>query len=288
MKTVKNPFLIVLFLLAFQSCKKADEWQEQGLDSRRARTLYSISYGPDNRHQMDISLPKDRSCNTPVVILIHGGAWVMGSRYYFSADIKDFAREGIACATINYRYASERKGIHNNEIVADIRRAVDFIVSKSEEWQVSPGRFGLAGHSAGGHLAMMTAYTKNEDHRIKACVSWAGPVDLLDEEQLAISGSDQVFQVLVGQTLNSAGGNALHKAASPYWAAGNNSVPTLLIHGTNDPGVPHSTAVKMQKKLDELGVVNSFTSMDGAYHIWTGKHLHQARSATRAWFHSKL
>jgi acetyl esterase/lipase len=279
---------MVLCVLFIQSCKKADEWQEDLLSTKKCQTLYSISYGPDSRHQMDIALPKNRSTNTPVVILIHGGAWVMGNRYYFSTDIQKFADDGIACATINYRYASERKGIHNDEIVADIRRAMDFIISKSEEWQVSPDRFGLAGHSAGGHLALMTAYTKNEDHRIKACVSWAGPVDLLDEEQLGITGSDEVFRIFVGQTPNSAGGNEAYKKASPYHMAENNSVPTLLIHGTNDPGVPHSTAVKMHQRLDELGVINSFLSMSEAYHIWTGKHLKEARTATKEWFQAKL
>ncbi|MDF2436954.1 MAG: esterase/lipase [Bacteroidota bacterium] len=288
MKALKIPFVIFVFILLTASCKKVEEFQEGVLTTKKCQTLYSISYGSDRRNQMDISLPKGRTANTPVVILIHGGAWVMGSRTYFSSDIKKFADDGIACATINYRYASERKGIHAAELVNDIRKAIDFISSKSEEWQVSSERFGLAGHSAGGHLAMMTAYTKNDDGKIKACVSWAGPTDLLDDEQLGISGSDEVFKVLVGQTPNSAGGNEAYRNASPFWVVGGNSVPTLLIHGTEDPGVPYSTAVKMQNKLNELGIPNTLHTMSGAYHIWTGNHLKEARTATEDWFQSEL
>lgn len=288
MKTIKTSLLLVLCVLFIQSCKKADQWQENLLDSKHSQTLYSISYGSDNRNQMDIALPKNRTTNTAVVVLIHGGAWVMGDKAYFATDIQKFANEGIACATINYRFASDIKGLHNNEIVADIRKAIDFISSKSEAWQVSPNRFGLGGHSAGGLLAMITAYTKNEDGKIKASASWAGPIDLIDSDQLKISGSNELFKFYVGHPLNSSADTTFYKEASPYWMLNSNSVPTLLIHGTLDPGVPHCNAVKMKQKLDNLGVQNSFLSMEGAYHIWTGQHLKQARSATLYWFETKL
>ncbi len=114
---------------------------------------------------MDIALPENRTTNTPLVILIHGGAWVLGDKSYFASDIQQFADAGIACATINYSFASNAKNIHHNEIVADIRKAVDFIASKSAELQISPDKFGLAGHSAGGHLALITSYTKNQDSK---------------------------------------------------------------------------------------------------------------------------
>ncbi len=203
MKTIKTSFLLVLCVLFIHACKKADQWQENLLDSKHSQTLYSISYGSDNRNQMDIALPKNRTTNTPVVVLIHGGAWVMGDKSYFATDIQKFADAGIACATINYRFASDKKGLHNAEIVADIRMAVDFISSKSDAWHVSPDRFGIAGHSAGGHSAMMTAYAKNEDGKIKACASWAGPIDMIDADQLKITGSEELFKLYVGHPLNS-------------------------------------------------------------------------------------
>ncbi len=288
MKTIKTSLLFVLCVLFIQSCKKADQWQENLLDSKHSQTLYSISYGSDNRNQMDIALPKNRTTSTPVVVLIHGGAWVFGDKSYFASDIQKFADEGIACATINYRFASDKKGLHNDEIVSDVRMAIDFIISKSESWQISPERFGISGHSAGGNLALLTAYTKNEDGKIKACGSWAGPFDLIDDDQLKITGSNELFKLYVGHTLQSSADTVLYKEASPYWMLNNNSVPTLLIHGTLDPGVPHSNAVKMKLKLDNLGVQNYFLSMEGAYHIWTGEHLKQARSTTLNWFKTKL
>ncbi|MFY9311318.1 MAG: alpha/beta hydrolase [Bacteroidia bacterium] len=283
-KTVVIPALCIHLL----SCKKADQWQESALNTSYKQTLYSISYGDAKRNQMDIALPKNRTTNTPVVILIHGGAWVLGDKSYFAREIQQFADAGVACATINYSFASNPKNIHHNEIVADIRRAVDFIASKSTDWQVSPNKFGLAGHSAGGHLALITSYTKNQDAKIKACVSWAGPLDFIDAEQLQIDRAKEVFKIYVGRTLNTSNDTALYKAASPYWTADNNSVPTLLIHGTLDTGVPYTNAVKMQQHLESLGVYDSLLLMEGAYHIWTGQHLRHAQNATLDWFSTKL
>lgn len=288
MKTLKNILLAFVLIVSVQSCKKMDGWQEDLLSADRRQTLFSISYGSYSRNRMDIALPKNRSTNTPVVIMIHGGAWVMGDKSYFSKDIQDFADAGIACATIDYRFASDRNNFHHDDLVADIRKALDFIASKSDEWQVSPNRFGLIGHSAGGHLALSTAYSKNSDHRIKAVVSWAGLIDLTDHDQLAITGADQLFRAYLGLGLETPADSSEYRRASPYYMVNSSSVPTLLLHGTEDPGVPYSTAQKLDRKLTELSVVHELHTMQGAYHIWTGEHHSEARSATLEWFQAKL
>ena len=83
--------------------------------------------------------------------------------------------------------------IHHPDLPNDIKKAVDFIASKSDLWKVSNSRFGLVGHSAGGHLALITSYAFN-DGKIKACASWAGPLNFVDEDQLVISGATSIFK----------------------------------------------------------------------------------------------
>jgi acetyl esterase/lipase len=237
---------------------------------------------------MDICLPKNRTTNTPVVIFIHGGAWVMGNKSYFEKTIQDFADHGIAAVTMNYRYASDIKAVHHPELLLDVRKVIDFISDKSEEYQVSDCRFGVIGHSAGGHMAMLTSYLYNQDNKIKACASWAGLTNLIDPDQLKITGSEQLFEVYTGCLLNSSEDTVKYKNSSPYWMATNTSVPTLLIHGTEDPGVPYCNAERMKHKLDELGVQCSFVTLNGAYHIWTGDHLKEAERITLNWFQERL
>ena len=45
-----------------------------------AQYYLSQSYGPHKRHKMDVYLPATRKENTPTIILIHGGAWVIGNK----------------------------------------------------------------------------------------------------------------------------------------------------------------------------------------------------------------
>ncbi|XP_031553930.1 uncharacterized protein LOC116290946 [Actinia tenebrosa] len=79
-----------------------------------------------SKDKLDLFLPKDCNCETPVVVFIHGGGWMRGDRrayrHYFSCydtnllvalalayyDAywnvgKAFARAGVACAVVSYR-----------------------------------------------------------------------------------------------------------------------------------------------------------------------------------------
>lgn len=287
MRILKNWFLVVVITSQILSCKKLAQLQEQALDSDKKQTLYDIPYGDHLRTNLNIALPKNRTTNTPVVIFIHGGAWVMGQKGVFLKEMDMFADAGIACATINYRYASEIRHIHHTELMQDVRKAVDYIASKSETWQVAPNNFGLVGQSAGGHLSMMAAYTYNPDHIIKACASWAGPVNFIDNDQLAINSSHQVFELYVGCPLNTHQDTMSYKSASPYWNT-ENAVPTLMIHGTKDIGVPYSNITRFKEQLDADGVKNSFITFDGEGHLWYGNKLNEARNITLDWFKQEL
>ncbi|MBI3520230.1 MAG: alpha/beta hydrolase [Bacteroidetes bacterium] len=287
MRIYKTWFLVFVITLQTLSCKKVEQLQEKVLDPDKKQTLYDVPYGDHIRNNMDIALPKNRTTNTPVVIFIHGGAWVMGQKGVFLKEIDMFADAGFACATINYRFASEINHLHHTELMQDIRKAVDYIASKSEKWQVSPNNFGLVGQSAGGHLSMMAAYTYNPDHIIKACASWAGPVNFTDAEQLAINGAHQIFEVYVGCSLHSHQDTVSYKASSPYWNT-QNAVPTLLIHGTNDIGVPYSNLPVFKEQLDASGIKNSFVTFDSEGHLWYGSKLNEARNLTLDWFKQEL
>jgi acetyl esterase/lipase len=287
---MKNSVLAILsfvFLGLIASCKKDGSGQERWLNSNVKQQLYNIPYGPDERHKLDIWLPKNRSEATLVVVFVHGGAWIIGDKSVFSSVIKKYAENGIAAASINYRYANDKKGIHHPELPKDLKLAVDFIASKSDKWKISNSRFGIVGHSAGGHLILLTAYAFN-DGKIKACASWAGPLDFLDQEQLAISGANDVFKNYVGTGLVNANDTLRYKDASPFWQVKASSVPTLLIYATKDDGIPYSNPVKMKAKLDSLSVLNQLITFEGQGHIWTGKTLERAENETLDWFKVRL
>jgi acetyl esterase/lipase len=278
----QRTIIIILTALAFCSCNREDI-----LDPAKSTTLYNVSYGSHNRHKLDIVLPANRNSDTPVVIFIHGGAWVSGTKEVFLNEIKMFAGAGIACATMNYRYASGLFKVHHPALPEDIRLAVDYISSRADKWDISPSKFGLAGHSAGGHLSLITAYSFHNG-KIKAAASWAGPVDMTNPDQLSVGLSGEMFEVYMGTPLNSSSDSLKYRNASPYYAVNAQSVPTLLVYATQDEAVPYSNALMMEQKLTEMNNDFKLVTLTGATHIWTGSYLETARNETLQWFQLKL
>jgi acetyl esterase/lipase len=247
---------------------------------------YNVSYGPDPLHTMDVALPKNRTVeNTPVVIFIHGGGWHHGDKYLCQTEMNQMANYGIAAVSVNYRLAYGSNPASSPDCSDDIRLAIDYIISQSAEWEISPERFGLAGHSSGGHLALYTSYVYNADNVIKACVAGAAPADLWDSTQLAIPDMYTYITAYVNQSILDSN---MYKMASPYWVASYNEVPTLLIYGENDEYVPYSIGMKLKAKLDALGVENQFTTLPGASHVWTNAENDQTRLQTIQWFQDHL
>ena len=98
------------------------------------------------------------------VILVHGGAWVMGDKTNnVQPLIQPLTDAGFAWFSISYRLAGD---VARNPIGAamqlgtaesDVRRAVAFVKDHAAEYRVNPNRIALLGESAGGQLAAMAA-----------------------------------------------------------------------------------------------------------------------------------
>jgi acetyl esterase/lipase len=259
-------------------------WHEWQLTGNKKVFLNHLRYGENRRNIYDLVLPKDRStANTHVIIFIHGGAWVLGNKGQFLSEIMKYADDGFACASLNYRFASRHRKIEYTEILNDVRHLIDTISAQSEKFKIDSSSFGLIGHSAGGHISLMYAYTMNADKKVKACVSWSGPINFIDSTQLSIKAAHEVFEICTGSPLKTSADTLVYKKASPFWIADSADIPTLLVHGTKDIGVPYCNAVSFKNRLDKLGVKNSLETMECG-HIFTGKYLKTARKVTLEWF----
>lgn len=170
--------LVILALITFSS---AEIIGCKGSSRNPAQELTDIPYGSDPMHRFDISLPGGRSKNTPLIMLIHGGAWTGGDKSDFNFLRRFFCKKGFAVVSVNYRLASV-KGINFNLMLDDISEAVLFLREKSDTWIYSGELFFMAGHSAGGHVALMYAFTRDPGRQIRGVVSFCGVTDLTDPE----------------------------------------------------------------------------------------------------------
>src|ERR1700712_2046451 len=68
------------------------------LNTAVAATLTDVSYGPDAKQKMDIYLLAGRNSSTPLLILLHGGAWSAGDKTELKATVDFFTGQGVNVA----------------------------------------------------------------------------------------------------------------------------------------------------------------------------------------------
>lgn len=244
--------LFLSFLIITLSACNKDETPATLLEE----TIYEVSYGADPLQKLDIYLPGSRTTETKLLIFIHGGNWNAGDKSDYALVLSDLQNQGFAIANVNYRLANSASGILYDDLALDIRSSLDFLISKSNAFVYSPTKILIAGHSAGGHLALYTAYHNNADNAIKAVFSLAGPTDLTDDYFLNNPELNGFVENLTGTTYLE--DTATWIEASPATHVNSTSVPTLLQYCGLDFTVPVSQGEILNNVLNIAGVEHQY------------------------------
>jgi acetyl esterase len=97
----------------------------------------------------------------PLVAYLHGGGWVMGTLDGFDPVCRALANaSGALIASIDYRLAPEHPF---PAALGDARAAVRWLAAHAEELGADPARLAIAGDSAGGNIATVTARRLRDD-----------------------------------------------------------------------------------------------------------------------------
>src|SRR5688572_14451668 len=115
---------------------------------------------PTRAEKLDLYLPTDSTTATkrPAIVIIHGGGWVGGDK----ASPREFnigttlAKAGYVAASVNYHLGEKNRWPTN---LFDCKNAVRFLRKNADEYKIDADHIGVIGGSAGGHLALMVAYT---------------------------------------------------------------------------------------------------------------------------------
>ena len=217
--------------------------------------------------KLDIYKPKNLKAATPALIFIHGGGWSKGNKSDYLPYLIDYANKGYVTVTVSYRLS----GVATfPAAVQDVKCAVQWIRAHSKEYMINPDKIAVIGGSAGGHLAMMLAYSvKNEfagecpdskSHKVQAVVNIYGPTDLTTEYA---RNRGECLQFL-GKSYQES--PDLYLAASPRTYISPDDPPTLIFHGTIDSLVPVSQSDSLHKWLDLAGVPNEYHKLKGWPH----------------------
>lgn len=191
-----------------------------------AATTTNVAYASTSSAQkLDVYVPEGAG-PFPAVVLIHGGAFMMGDKGGEANNAKALNAKGYVAVSINYRLSGEAQFPAQ---VHDIKAAVRFIRANAATYRINPLKIGSWGASAGGNLSAMLGTTggvaelegaelgnASQSSRVLASVDWFGPINF--------STMDAEAQAL-GFTINT---NGTTSPESRYLGAAVPSVPDLV------------------------------------------------------------
>lgn len=213
----------------------------------------TIKYGPSEAQEGDLYLPT--ASRPPVVCLLHGGFWRMPyGREELAGIAEDLAARGYAVWNIEYRRLGAPGGGWPGT-VSDVALAVDHLAVLAQEGlDIDLDRVVVAGHSAGGHLALCVS-ARGQDARFRtsrvqpaAVAALAAVADLAHAYRIS-SGKGAVNEFLQGGPEQVPDRYA---AASPMQLLPL-GVRQLIIHGSMDQALPVELARRYASAAREAG-----------------------------------
>ncbi len=247
------------------------------------RAELNVPYaGTDNpRQTLDLYLPKKPTGEKPlpVVVWIHGGAWLGGNKRSGRNMLAPLVASGdYAGVSVAYRLTNE--AIWPVQ-VHDCKAAVRWIRAHAKKYNLDPDRIGVWGSSAGGHLVAMLGTSGgvkklegklgghlDHESRVTCVVDYFGPSDMLTmgkyPSRMKHDAPDSPESILVGGPLQETKEAA--RCASPTTYVSKDDPPFLIVHGDKDPLVPHNQSVRLTETLRKAGADVTFITIKGGGH----------------------
>ncbi len=217
------------------------------------------------------------SARVPVLLQIHGGAWVLGSKNEQGIPLmRRMAERGWVCVSVDYRLSPHATFPDH---LIDVKRSIAWIRENIADYGGDPRRVVATGGSAGGHLCALVGLTANDpsyqpgfedvDTSVIACVPFYGVYDFTNRfghwphAGLARVLEKQVMKASLEESAEE------YQAASPMSQIHADAPPFLLVHGTHDTLVPVEDARHFSRMLREVSrrpVV--YAEIPGAQHAF--------------------
>jgi acetyl esterase/lipase len=280
----------------------------RGVEIRRDLPYASV----DGRSLLlDLYLPEDTNDEYPVVLYLHGGAFMVGSRANNAQErLIPVARAGIAIASAEYRFsdvATYPAQVH------DVKAAVRWLRASAAEHGYSAERVGAWGASAGGYLALMLALTVgsrehegslgehvDEPSSVEAVTAWFAVADLPVADAVGPPAGRVLPPFIVGPPprpsplarllgVQSVADHAeLARSASPAHRAAGATAAFLLMHGDADGLVGEDQSLRMHAALTAAGADSTLLLIAGANHEDAAFHSPAVVGAVAGFFIDKL
>jgi acetyl esterase/lipase len=256
--------------------------------SDQYQVFSDLIYGSANNYQLklDVWQRKNQAAPVPTLIYYHGGGWVGGDRAGAVAFFLPFLEMGWNIVNVDYRLAGVSLA---PAAVEDCRCALRWVMENAKRYNVDTNKIVLSGHSAGGHLSLITGMLPSgtaldnqcygeQELKVAAIVNWYGISDVGD--LLSAPNLKNYAVMWMGSRPDA---QAIAKTVSPLSYVRRGLPPIITIHGDADPVVPYSHAVRLHEALGKAGVPNELVTVPGGGHgQFTPEQVKNAYSHVRA------
>ena len=239
--------------------------------SNQYRVIPNLTYhvASNQENKLDLYIPRDATSPTPVLMYIHGGGWVGGTKESSVLRILPYLEMGWAVANVEYRLGAVARA---PAAVEDGLCALRWVIRNAEQYNLDASRIVTTGNSAGGHLALTTGMIPasagldrecpgSEELNVAAIINWYGITEVGD-----LLDGPNTRSYAVGWMGSLENRFEIAERVSPMTYVRAGLPPTLTIHGDADPTVPYQQALTLHEKLDEVGVPNELHTVPGGRH----------------------
>lgn len=215
----------------------------------------NVAYGLRARHRLDLFRTQTPREHRPLIVFVHGGAWMHGDKKDYRFIGEAFAKEGFDVAVINYHLAPEHIFPAS---IDDLSLALNYLNVHQLKYQISTEKVVLMGHSAGAFNVMSALYHPKPYEiqcrsQISAIIGLAGPYHF-----------DYKGDPICGDAFDQ---NRPYQEVMPYYFVEPNTVKHYLLIAENDDVVGLSNAVDLDRRLKEKGNYSQLWTVPRIGHI---------------------
>lgn len=257
-----------------------------GLATSEERSPKTVVYNRVDGRDLSVDVWRPRGSSgkrettgeRPAVVLVHGGSWEDGARSEAPRWDTWLNEQGYVVFDVEYRLAPPPRW---RDAPADVKCAVGWVKDNADSYGVDPDRIALMGSSAGGHLALLAAYTNDsqlapscevDETEVRAVAGLSAPTDLRRLHDMdppwyrpGVGGFESLYGFVGGKPATVAD---RYREVSPTAHVSPEDPPTLLVHGTGDQIVPLEQAQLMDRRLAEANVSHRLVELGGVDHLF--------------------
>lgn len=235
------------------------------------RVMPNVTYLVANNYEakLDVYARTDTATPRPVLVYIHGGGWVGGTKESVVLGLMPWLEMGWNVVNVEYRLGRVSLA---PAAVEDCLCALRWVAANAKQYGFDTSKIVTSGGSAGGHLSLTTGMIPESAGLDRQCpgvalpkvagiVNWYGITDVND----LLDGANRKSYAVqwLGSMPNR---EEIARRVSPLTYVRAGLPPILTIHGDADPTVPYTHALRLQQALKEAGVPNQLHTVPGGKH----------------------